>query len=290
MNWHKDYHLYEHQLKTLEDRIKENIDLLNNCRKVRDTTRDPMDRAKYDHDIEKIKNTLNEYNNEYSELKKSLDSLRGNSGQLPLGKEKEAKLLLSQLDLKVIDLGKMLGKASISALPPEPKPAATIETTVKGNYTRLRQYLEQQLWREADQETMITILKVANRESEKWLAIEHINIFSCPDIRVIDNLWFKLSEEKFGLRVQQNIWQNMGGHQGIFDESTFRKFGQQVGWYSCRNWLDYENFDFSANAFKGCFPSWRLASDNYGNWSRNFRGFLIRASVCLEQTLLNKLT
>ena len=56
------------------------------------------------------------------------------------------------------------------------------------DYRKLRDLLKAKKWKEADQETTVKILEVANRESEGWLHREDAKIFPCQDLGTIDKL------------------------------------------------------------------------------------------------------
>ncbi|MDE5117614.1 MAG: GUN4 domain-containing protein, partial [Trichodesmium sp. St2_bin2_1] len=79
------------------------------------------------------------------------------------------------------------------------------------DYRKLRDLLKAKKWKEADEETRVKILKVANRESEGWLRQEDAENFSCQDLGTIDKLWVKYSNGKFGFSVQKQIYQGMNG-------------------------------------------------------------------------------
>ena len=79
------------------------------------------------------------------------------------------------------------------------------------DYRKLRDYLAQGKWWEADEETKRVMLAVGKREKEGWLDDEHIDNFPCEDLRTIDQLWVKYSDGRFGFSVQKRIYQNLGG-------------------------------------------------------------------------------
>ncbi|BAY13689.1 serine/threonine protein kinase [Calothrix sp. NIES-2098] len=101
--------------------------------------------------------------------------------------------------------------------------------TIGVDYTRLENLLIARRWQDANEETLNVMLKISNREKQGTLYIEDINKFPYVDIRAIDELWLKYSNQHFGFSVQQRIWQNLGGAQET-NENTLRHFGEQVGW------------------------------------------------------------
>jgi len=106
------------------------------------------------------------------------------------------------------------------------------------DYRKLRDLLKAKKWKEADEETRVKILKVANRESEGWLRVEDAENFSCQDLGTIDKLWVKYSNGKFGFSVQKQIYQGMGGSKE-FNWDDYEKLGDKVGWRKGGKWLNY---------------------------------------------------
>ncbi|MBD0264321.1 MAG: GUN4 domain-containing protein [Tolypothrix sp. Co-bin9] len=135
-------------------------------------------------------------------------------------------------------------------------------TESKVDYTRLRDLLAAEKWKQADKETAELILKVANREEEGWLRNEDIENFSCQDLSSIDALWVKYSNGHFGFSVQQRIWQEVGGR---VDKATECLLSDRVGWRVKSKWLPYDydwlgysELTFSLDAPQGHLPA-RLA-------------------------------
>ncbi len=148
------------------------------------------------------------------------------------------------------------------------------------DYRKLRDYLAQGKWKEADEETRRVMLAVAKRENEGWLDVEDIDNFPCEDLRTIDQLWVKYSDGKFGFSVQKRIYQGFGGTRE-YNEEIWEKFGDKVGWRKgekervesrgiwekLRNtwsdvwsqpvgsWLYYQNITFDKKAPEGHLPA-----------------------------------
>ncbi|MDZ8068541.1 MAG: GUN4 domain-containing protein [Nostoc sp. DedQUE08] len=119
-------------------------------------------------------------------------------------------------------------------------------SSAKGiNYTKLRDFLAERKWKQADQETTSVMLQVANRQKEGWLDVGNIKIFPSIDLRTIDTLWVKFSRERFGFSVQKRIWQEAN--------QAYTKFGKQVAWYKY-DWIIYFNIIYSSNAPTGHLP------------------------------------
>ena len=131
------------------------------------------------------------------------------------------------------------------------------------DYTQLETLLKTGRWKEADQETFALMLKAANCESKQYLDVENIQGLLFEDLKTIDNLWLTHSKNHFGFSVQNAIWKskeiNGTPHSGV---TTFRAFGDQVGWRMRRmvdgkedyTWRDYNTVLFSLKAPKGHLP------------------------------------
>ncbi|MBD2358926.1 GUN4 domain-containing protein [Tolypothrix sp. FACHB-123] len=114
----------------------------------------------------------------------------------------------------------------------------------------LGELLSQGKWQEADEETLRLIIEMSGRNKELWLRPEDYQKIPCSALRVIDSLWYKYSNGRFGLSIQQQIWHNVG--------EDFTKFANRVGWLkadlmdvSANPWLPYENLTFGTKSSKG---------------------------------------
>ncbi|MGB3421023.1 MAG: serine/threonine-protein kinase [Dolichospermum sp.] len=126
--------------------------------------------------------------------------------------------------------------------PPNPLPASEegeLKSSCGIDYRKLRDYLAQGKWKEADAETRRVMLAVGKREEEGWLDVEHIDNFPCEDLRTIDQLWVKYSDGKFGFSVQKRIYQSCGGTRE-YNPDIWKKFGDKVGWRKVGDWLYYD--------------------------------------------------
>ncbi len=161
----------------------------------------------------------------------------------------------------------------------------------KGDYRHLRELLEAGKWKEADLETMNIILKITNRKKEKWLREKQdIGEITCEDIRIMNNLWEKYSNNQFGFKAQQEIWQKVRRDVSKFDSGYIKfgdperiRFAARVGWRVNNDWLpSYDDFTFNLNAPKGHLPTLREPNVKIISWKSNFRGFLTHVSNCLN--------
>ncbi|GCL41298.1 serine/threonine-protein kinase [Dolichospermum planctonicum] len=127
--------------------------------------------------------------------------------------------------------------------PPHPLPASEeggLKSSCGMDYSKLRDYLAQGKWKEANEETKRVMLAVAKREKEGWLNEGNIDNFPCEDLRTIDQLWVKYSDGKFGFSVQKRIYQGFGGTRE-YNSDIWEKFGDKVGWRKGGNWLYYKD-------------------------------------------------
>ena len=120
------------------------------------------------------------------------------------------------------------------------------------DYSKLRNFLVAEMWKEADLETTRAMLQATGREKEGWFRDEDIDNFSCEDLRIIDQLWLESSQGKFGFSVQKNIYQNLGGTRE-YNMKIWSKFATQVGWEQ-GEWKDYNDLTFNLSAPRGQLP------------------------------------
>jgi hypothetical protein len=124
-------------------------------------------------------------------------------------------------------------------------------------FSKLENLLRSQNFREADTETLMVVLKVANREKEGRLTLEDAKTFPYENLLIIDNLWCRWSNGKFGISVQQKIWCECGGARKYDADmvlNTSISFGDRVGWRCKGKWLPYDQLNFSLNAPVGHLP------------------------------------
>lgn len=146
-------------------------------------------------------------------------------------------------------------------------------------YQDLQKYLAAENWFEADKETIRVILAVTAKEIEE-LTPEDIQHFPCNDLMVIDRLWLKYSDGRFGFSPQLKIYQSQGGSFNTTVEQNqqlVETWGEHLGWRKDNRWLPCSELDFSLNAPLGCHPS-RWWNSPYGSKMTNF--FLGRLITC----------
>jgi hypothetical protein len=85
------------------------------------------------------------------------------------------------------------------------------------------------------------------------LRIEDAEKFPCKELRTIDQLWLKYSRGKFGISVQQQIYQSLGGTKE-YNYHVWRSMGDRVGWRQAGKWLYYDQINFTQTAPSGHLP------------------------------------
>jgi hypothetical protein len=161
------------------------------------------------------------------------------------------------------------------------------------NYSKLRDLLVNEQWKDADNETEMLILEAAHRKGQ-LLNVESIQKLPKTDLCTIDQLWVTSSRGRFGFSVQKEIWEY---HQKNTDNEyeLYCLFGNSVGWRKNGEWLWYKDITFNLSAPKGHFPQRGLEAVLIGKtiqWKLNtvwmssglgenlFSEFFYRVSVC----------
>ena len=142
---------------------------------------------------------------------------------------------------------------------PQPAPQPVNLISAKGvDYYKLDHLLARGEWKEADEETSRVMLKAAGRE-KLWLDQKSIENFPCEDLRIIDQLWVKYSNGRFGFSVQKRIYESLGGTEK-YDEEIWEAFGDRVGWRVKGDWLPYRHLKFNTKASSGHLPAVKIYS------------------------------
>jgi hypothetical protein len=105
------------------------------------------------------------------------------------------------------------------------------------DYGKLREYLQQQNWKMADQETYERLLDAAGpkAQSQGFTPQDEMDRFSCKDLNTVNQLWSSASNGKFGFTSQQSILRALGDYRKMYD---------QVGWQRLSGeWLIEWNYN-----------------------------------------------
>ncbi|WP_017745710.1 serine/threonine-protein kinase [Scytonema hofmannii] len=109
--------------------------------------------------------------------------------------------------------------------------AVKLFSSQRVDYTKLRDLLAADKWKEADRETSNLILYAARPNKGCLLDSESIKKISCEDLQIINHLWLHYSLGRFGFSVQKRIWEKA--------EGDVDKFGNCVGWRVDNSWRKY---------------------------------------------------
>ncbi|UJB72117.1 GUN4 domain-containing protein [Acaryochloris sp. 'Moss Beach'] len=137
------------------------------------------------------------------------------------------------------------------------------EITTDPKYEKLEKLLQNQKWKEADQETYRLMITIVGRTEEDWLREEDLKTFPCEDLQTLDRLLVKYSKGKWGFSVQKRIWEECGSPKTY--NNDWKKFGDRVGWRKNGKWLEYQQltFDLQKTSF-GEFPLGVLGGGMFG--------------------------
>jgi hypothetical protein len=147
---------------------------------------------------------------------------------------------------------------------PEPRVRLALElfSASRVNYTPLKILLEQKQWRGADRITKDLMLRASGITPQRHLMYQlkahHIKEFPCEDLTIVDRLWLKYSNGRFGFSVQQPIWQKCDASRWDKGEA-WCLFGDRVGWRTydilrSLRWRRFDELDFTLNAPPGHLP------------------------------------
>ncbi|MEO1521400.1 MAG: GUN4 domain-containing protein [Cyanobacteria bacterium J06633_2] len=125
-------------------------------------------------------------------------------------------------------------------------------------YQALRDLLEAKKWRLADDETIRIILDLTGESDLEVLEPQQVANMSCNDLRVIDQLWQRYSDGRYGFGVQLAIYQEEGGTVASTiaqDQDIIIRLGKRVGWYEDESWLQCDQLNYAGQAPDGCLPA-----------------------------------
>ena len=98
----------------------------------------------------------------------------------------------------------------------------------------------------------------------------NIKSLECEDLTIIDLLWLRYSNSRFGLSLQREIWEAVGGKVGVGAE-VYQAFATQVGWkreFNTKGYISADDLNYSLDAPQGHLPA--SVSDNldyaWSNW------------------------
>lgn len=130
----------------------------------------------------------------------------------------------------------------------------SIESEMAINYSRLRQLLWEQAWQAADEETENVMFRATQRQNMEPLDRDAVLQVPCSELRIIDQLWQRYSNGKFGFTPQQQIFLQL--------DRRPLDFLQHIEWRDGtvslnRGLKPYSSLQFSIGAPVGHLPTWR---------------------------------
>ncbi|MEK9514778.1 GUN4 domain-containing protein [Limnospira fusiformis PMC 851.14] len=184
--------------------------------------------------------------------------------------QQQLQNLQSQLDKINLQIGNLTQSQSqqkteiIEAIKSELKPIleevqdVPIVSASGFDYTELDKLLKSGNWKAADEETAKMMLAVAGQTQRGYLDNDDIKNFPCDDLRIIDGLWVKHSNGRFGFSVQKQIYINCGGKPdgSIPSDTIWKRYCDEVGWRVNGSYLtSWSDCTFSAAAPRGHLPT-----------------------------------
>ena len=118
------------------------------------------------------------------------------------------------------------------------------------NYTKLRDFLSNKKWKEADRETWTVMCQSLSLEPGTLLEISQINQLPCEDLQIVDRLWVQHSQGRFGFSVQKQIYESVKG--------DYIRFCDRVNWPTYNSVNTLNKIKFSQQSPPGHLPfrSW----------------------------------
>ncbi|MBL1208770.1 serine/threonine-protein kinase [Geminocystis sp. GBBB08] len=135
----------------------------------------------------------------------------------------------------------------------EPQPVISL-SEVGIDYTNLEEFLKNQQWQKADEETHKLMLKAVKREDSGWIEKDLMRTFPCRDLDTLDKLWTKYSRGKFGFSVQKRIYLSLGGKRE-YDKKVWEAVGDRLGWRINGKWLFQDILIYNIKAPQGHLPT-----------------------------------
>ena len=148
-------------------------------------------------------------------------------------------------------------------------------------YGKLRELLEAGKFKEADLETTRVMIEITGKAELDEITPDDLKKFPCNAIMVIDQLWQKYSNNRFGFSIQLRLYQNLGGNMDTIraqENQYLQLVSEKIGWRVNGKLVEYDKFDFSLDAVAdGALPgNWWISP--YGAKMANF--FLARLIAC----------
>ncbi len=120
------------------------------------------------------------------------------------------------------------------------------------NYQALEELLKTKSWEQAEFWTAEILHQISGARATQALNKSHIANLDCRDLLIIDHLWQKHSNARFGFTVQAKIWRECEASRWDPGEAWLL-FGKRVKWYT-DHWLKLQDLDFKLTSPFGHLP------------------------------------
>jgi hypothetical protein len=142
-----------------------------------------------------------------------------------------------------------------SELPNNSLKPELISPTTNLDYSSLRNLLAAERWKDADETTLDLMLTSVKRSDQGWFSKEVVTDFPCDDLKILDQLWSRYSDNRFGFQVQKEIYLKTGNNLLDYDVNNFKNFAASIGWYKDNDWIPKNQLNYSKNAPNGHLPA-----------------------------------
>ena len=112
--------------------------------------------------------------------------------------------------------------SKITTIPGQGNSATSLVVKITVDYSKLQNLLQRQKWQEADQQTWDVMCQASGKPLGYYLKNGDIERLPAEDLKTIDQLWRKYSNNRFGFSVQRFIYQEVG--------EDYYGFCLRVGW------------------------------------------------------------
>jgi len=138
-------------------------------------------------------------------------------------------------------------------------------------FAPLRDLLAESNYKAADQETANILFGIINKTPET-ITPDDLETFPLSPLRIVDRLWQKYSNDRFGLSIQLNVYRELGGNLNSLiaqDTDLFFRFCDRIGWRQDGKFISPDSWEPSLSSPPGFLPAawWRT---HYGLKSANF--------------------
>ena len=156
-----------------------------------------------------------------------------------------------------------------SSTQPNPKSQTVNLKTAEMDYTKLMNLLAAGEWWRADEETT-RIVRIVGKADEYSFKLSDIYNFPHEDLCIINQLWQKYSNGRFGFLVQKRIYQSLGGNRQNIND-IYDAFCEHLGWkMPASSFYDETDYSFNVrNVPEGYFPTmenWQGAGEFLGRF------------------------